>query len=103
LRDVLRRTVEGVSCLFVAHGLARLAYAQVHFVGGDRRSYLIASTHWLAPAGRTHVHVVSTTAPAGCPSVDLRTPAGVAHTLGWMEDADVRGLRPSMELLHGES
>ena len=100
LRDAIRRSVEGVSCLFVA-GAARLAYAQIYFVDGHRRTFVIACSPW--GCGRTRVNVVTTIAPAGPPSVDLRTPEGVAHTLAWMEQADISALRPAMEVLYTTS
>jgi hypothetical protein len=42
LRSVLRRTVEGIWCLFMGKGSWRLAGVQVWFVGGAHRDYVIA-------------------------------------------------------------
>ncbi len=41
LRQALRRTIEGVWCLFTGWGRARLAYVQVYFTGGRSREYLL--------------------------------------------------------------
>jgi DNA invertase Pin-like site-specific DNA recombinase len=41
LRLVIRRTVEGVWCLFVRQGLLRMALVQVFFTGETRRDYAI--------------------------------------------------------------
>ncbi|HVK16577.1 MAG TPA: recombinase family protein [Fimbriiglobus sp.] len=41
LRSALRRTVEGIWCLFMRRGRDRVAAVQVRFVGGHHRDYLI--------------------------------------------------------------
>jgi DNA invertase Pin-like site-specific DNA recombinase len=60
LRSALRRIVETVLILVVPRGRDRLAFVQVYFTGGARRSYLIAHrpAHWngkVRRAGRRFV------------------------------------------------